>query len=82
VLDLVEAVLSKFGFAKYDIMLSTRPEKSVGTDDIWTAATDALVGALTGARVLGALCPLFGDVIICVGGELSLRLSALLSLAS
>lgn len=44
VLDLVEAVLTKFGFNKYEVMLSTRPEKSVGTDEIWEAATKALVG--------------------------------------
>lgn len=30
VLDLVEQVLSTFGFSKYEINLSTRPEKSVG----------------------------------------------------
>mmetsp|Transcript_67680 Transcript_67680/g.100334 ORF Transcript_67680/g.100334 Transcript_67680/m.100334 type:complete len:247 (+) Transcript_67680:746-1486(+) len=30
----------------YDIMLSTRPSKSVGSDEIWDAATSALVGAL------------------------------------
>merc|ERR1719183_687393 len=27
-------------------MLSTRPEKSVGSDEIWDAATEALIGAL------------------------------------
>ena len=43
-LDLVEAILSKFGFRDYDVMLSTRPEKSVGTDQIWESATEALVG--------------------------------------
>lgn len=46
VLDLTETILSRFGFDKYDIMLSTRPEKAVGSDDIWTAATTALEGAL------------------------------------
>lgn len=46
VLDLTEKILSRFGFDKYDIMLSTRPEKSVGGDDIWEAATTALKGAL------------------------------------
>jgi threonyl-tRNA synthetase len=46
VLDLTERILSRFGFNKYDIMLSTRPEKSVGSDDIWDAATAALKGAL------------------------------------
>ena len=44
VLDLVESILSKFGFSDYEVMLSTRPEKSVGTDEIWDAATEALVG--------------------------------------
>ena len=46
VLDLTERILSRFGFDKYDIMLSTRPEKAVGSDDIWEAATTALEGAL------------------------------------
>ena len=46
VLDLTERILSRFGFDKYDIMLSTKPEKAVGTDDIWEAATEALEGAL------------------------------------
>lgn len=46
VLDLTEKILTRFGFDKYDIMLSTRPEKSVGSDDIWEAATVALEGAL------------------------------------
>lgn len=46
VLDLTETILSRFGFDKYDIMLSTRPEKSVGSDEIWEAATTALEGAL------------------------------------
>ncbi|KAL7567937.1 hypothetical protein ACA910_019649 [Epithemia clementina (nom. ined.)] len=46
VLDLTETILSRFGFNRYDIMLSTRPEKSVGGDEIWEAATAALQGAL------------------------------------
>lgn len=46
VLDLTETILTRFGFNKYDIMLSTRPEKSVGSDAIWEAATVALEGAL------------------------------------
>eukprot|EP00978_Attheya_sp_CCMP212_P011853 scaffold29447_cov53-Attheya_sp.AAC.4 len=46
VLDLTEQILSRFGFDKYDIMLSTKPEKSVGSDDIWDSATAALEGAL------------------------------------
>jgi len=46
VLDLTEGILSRFGFDQYDVMLSTRPEKSVGGDEIWDAATVALKGAL------------------------------------
>lgn len=46
VLDLTEKILTRFGFDKYDIMLSTRPEKAVGSDEIWEAATIALEGAL------------------------------------
>lgn len=46
VLDLTEKILTRFGFDKYDIMLSTRPEKAVGSDQIWEAATVALEGAL------------------------------------
>lgn len=46
VLDLTEQILSRFGFDDYDIMLSTRPDKSVGSDQIWDDATKALEGAL------------------------------------
>lgn len=46
VLELTETILTRFGFDKYEIKLSTRPEKAVGSDDIWEAATKALEGAL------------------------------------
>jgi len=46
VLDLTENILSKFGFKKFDVMLSTRPAESVGSDEIWDKATTALKGAL------------------------------------
>lgn len=46
VLTLTEQILSRFGFDKYEIMLSTRPEKAVGSDQIWEDATAALEGAL------------------------------------
>ncbi|MEM9157095.1 MAG: threonine--tRNA ligase [Cyanobacteria bacterium P01_F01_bin.33] len=46
VLNLTEKILSDFGFCEYEVNLSTRPAKSVGTDDIWQLATDALVEAL------------------------------------
>lgn len=46
VLQLIETILTKFQFNKYDIMLSTRPKDSVGSDDIWEKATNALISAL------------------------------------
>ncbi|XP_026392824.1 threonine--tRNA ligase, chloroplastic/mitochondrial 2-like [Papaver somniferum] len=46
VLDLTEEILLRFGFDKYEVNLSTRPEKSVGGDDIWEKATAALKDAL------------------------------------
>ena len=46
VLDLTETILKRFGFSEYEVMLSTRPEKSVGSDDIWEKATAALEEAL------------------------------------
>ena len=45
-LELTERMLTRFGFTQYEIMLSTRPDKSVGSDDIWDKATSALVDAL------------------------------------
>ncbi|KAG5189769.1 hypothetical protein JKP88DRAFT_217816 [Tribonema minus] len=46
ILDLFERVLSRFGFVKYEVMLSTRPAKSVGSDEIWELSTASLKGAL------------------------------------
>lgn len=46
-LDFVLSVLRGFGFDDFEFKLSTRdPEKSVGTDDIWDLATEALRTAL------------------------------------
>lgn len=46
VLDLAELILTTFGFENYEINLSTRPDKYVGSDEIWDKATDALKSAL------------------------------------
>jgi threonyl-tRNA synthetase len=46
VLDFTTNILKTFGFDRYDIYLSTRPEKSTGTDEQWEAATSALKKAL------------------------------------
>jgi len=46
VLDLTEEILSTFGFTNFEVNLSTRPEKSVGDDEIWIKAESALKDAL------------------------------------
>lgn len=46
VLDLVIEILSTFGFTEYDVYLSTRPEKYVGSLDSWELATESLKVAL------------------------------------
>ena len=46
ILDLNILILKTFGFSEYDIYLSTRPDKSVGSDDIWDKSTEALKQAL------------------------------------
>lgn len=46
VLDFTVFILSTFGFTAYDIYISTRPEKYVGSLDNWEKATFALEEAL------------------------------------
>lgn len=41
ILDLVDHIMTTFGF-EYSAEISTRPEKSIGTDDMWDYATDSL----------------------------------------
>jgi threonyl-tRNA synthetase len=45
VINLEEDLYKMFGF-DYHLELSTRPEKSIGSDEIWELATDALQDAL------------------------------------
>ena len=45
VLGVVKALFGLFGFS-YKLALSTRPSKSIGTDEAWNLATDALRKAL------------------------------------
>jgi len=45
VLDFVDSIMQRFGF-EYEMEISTRPEKSIGSDEIWEKATDALKEAL------------------------------------
>ncbi len=45
VLDFVQDVMGIFGF-DYELEISTRPENSIGTDEQWDLATNALINAL------------------------------------
>jgi len=45
VISFVNDVMNIFGF-EYEMELSTRPDKSIGSDADWKQATDALLGAL------------------------------------
>ncbi len=46
ILDMTLYMLQVFGFQKYDVYLSTRPDKYVGSDEHWELATNALKRAL------------------------------------
>ena len=46
ILELNLHILENFGFKEYDIYLSTRPEKYVGSDKSWELATESLKLAL------------------------------------
>jgi len=46
VLNLVQFMMSSFGFSEYKLLLSTRPEKYAGTVPMWEEATESLRRAL------------------------------------
>ncbi|MBE5876215.1 MAG: threonine--tRNA ligase [Lachnospiraceae bacterium] len=50
VAGLIDEVYAKFGF-EYFVELSTRPENSIGTDEEWELATDALRNAMDAINV-------------------------------
>ncbi len=50
VLDFVKEVMGIFQF-EYDLEISTRPEKSIGSDEDWELATQALVKAMEDERL-------------------------------
>lgn len=50
-IDFVQEVYRDFQFSDYHIELSTRPEKSIGSDEIWRQAENALQDALSNARI-------------------------------
>jgi len=46
VIELVEHFYKVFGFQKWEYFLSTKPEKSIGTDEGWEHATNSLMRAI------------------------------------
>lgn len=46
VMDLIGALYASYGFNEYRVELSTRPAKSIGSDEMWTTAESALEEAL------------------------------------
>ncbi len=46
IMSFIFMIFRKFDFTEYEIFLSTRPEKSVGSDEIWDEATGAIRTAL------------------------------------
>src|SRR5436853_544045 len=57
VLDFTFFVLKTFGFADYQVCVSTRPEKAVGSEAAWAQATAALEAALKSRGVAYGIDP-------------------------
>ena len=51
VLHFALEILSDFGFKQYDVYLSTRPQKYIGSEEHWQLATQSLQKALQSAKV-------------------------------
>ncbi|HCO12460.1 MAG TPA: threonine--tRNA ligase, partial [Desulfonauticus sp.] len=56
VLNFVRDVMKLFGF-EYELEISTRPEKSIGSDEDWDRATTALTQALESLELKYDICP-------------------------
>ncbi|NTU47718.1 MAG: threonine--tRNA ligase, partial [Syntrophobacteraceae bacterium] len=55
IIDFVIEVMGIFGFS-YEMEISTRPEKSIGSHEDWEKATRALMGALEGKGIPYSVC--------------------------
>jgi len=56
-LDLARFMVDTFGFTNYQVLLSTRPEKYVGTTQAWEEATETLRQALTNLGLAYSIDP-------------------------
>jgi threonyl-tRNA synthetase len=57
VIGLIRRMYKTFGFDKVHVELSTRPEKSIGSDEMWAIAEQALAAALKRAELPYTLNP-------------------------
>ena len=57
VLDFTFFILRTFGFTEFEVYLSTKPEKAVGSEERWAQATSALESALKGRSVAYEIDP-------------------------
>jgi threonyl-tRNA synthetase len=57
VIELVRRMYRTFGFERVHVELSTRPEKSIGSDEMWQTAEGALAAALERAELPYTLNP-------------------------
>lgn len=56
-IEMIQTVYRTFGFTDYHMELSTRPEKSLGSDEMWQNATDALQNSLENLNIAYKLNP-------------------------
>jgi threonyl-tRNA synthetase len=56
-IDLLQQIYADFGFAEILVKLSTRPEKRIGSDDVWDKAEAALAEALAAKGLIYDLQP-------------------------
>jgi len=50
-IDFTDEVYKKFGFDHYEVAVSTKPQKAMGSDEIWDKATSALTEALKSRNI-------------------------------
>jgi threonyl-tRNA synthetase len=57
VIELIRRMYGTFGFDKVHVELSTRPEKAIGSDEMWATAESSLAAALERAELAYTLNP-------------------------
>lgn len=57
IIDLIHHVYTTFGFNNFSLELSTKPQKAIGSDEMWERAENALKGALDNLKLAYQLNP-------------------------